>query len=152
MADGSQCCIEDVKPGAMVIASPDGRSGRVINTFHGRENEVIYLRTTGGRELYISQMHRIETDAGFLPAKDLLADMQILTADGMEALEALCMVDYSDEVYNLEIEFMGGAKMICNGIVVADAADENRRLSIHVSSLSEDMAMFKELKRCMAEL
>lgn len=121
MGDGACKEISSIKVGD-VIKTVSGCAA-VTNIYKGVEKELVYLETKGGHVLKMTKSHPVKTKRGYIRASELTAADTIVTVDGESGVKHLYMMEYGEEVYNLELE--QSEAMICNDIMAGDFVMQN---------------------------
>lgn len=103
MADNSLKAVEEITSGDEVMTM-GGEAVTVNDIVSGSEEKVIYIETTRGNSIMVTEDHPMLTTEGIVLAKDLTAGSVMLLEDGEDGIVGLYYKEYNDMVFSLVLE------------------------------------------------
>lgn len=123
--DGSECLIQDIRPGDSLRDGSYGSRAQVMDVICGSEEYIYCIQTEGGKEIQATDSHPFMTERGIVSVKNLTGADRLRMEDGrFERITALYQQEFHDRVYNL---ILGDSShtFCCNGFVTGDFQMQN---------------------------
>lgn len=122
MADRSEKCIEEVRPGDRVMTQ--GGSAVVEEVIRGKEETLAVIGTSRGKRILVTQDHPMLTQDGWKRADELSAADILEMYDGKDSISELYLTDYHNEVFSIRIDSQEA--LVAEGFCTGDFGCQNR--------------------------